>query len=145
VAQRTVPKARGERARRRAKEQPLLDLPDAAPGSEAVRIDLGPALDDEIRWLPKRYRLPVILCYLEGKTHTEAAQSVGWPVGTLKGRLARARERLRVCLARRGLAVSAGSLAVAFVENTAWAVSGMLTFQGIPVELPEDAQDLLRA
>jgi RNA polymerase sigma factor (sigma-70 family) len=62
----------------------------------------------EVDRLPERYRSPVVLCDLEGLTHEEAAARLACPVGTVKGRLSRARERLRGRLLRRGL----GPLAV---------------------------------
>src|SRR5262249_31022533 len=61
--------------------------------------------------LPERYRIPVVLCDLEGLTHQEAAQRLRCPLGTIGVRLMRARDRLRVRLTRRGLAPSAGLLA----------------------------------
>ncbi len=62
-----------------------------------------PLLREEISQLPDRYRLPLVLCYLEGKTNQEAARQLQWPVGTVKGRLSRARQTLRDRLSRRGL------------------------------------------
>ena len=56
---------------------------------------------------PGRYRAAVVLCCLEGLTQQQAAQHLGWPLGTVQSRLARGRERLRVRLMRRGLAPSA--------------------------------------
>jgi DNA-directed RNA polymerase specialized sigma24 family protein len=53
--------------------------------------------------LPDRYRLPLVLCYLEGKSNHEAAAQLRCPVGTIKGRLSRARQTLRERLRRRGL------------------------------------------
>ena len=64
-------------------------------------------LHDEVDRLPEKYRLPVILCYLEGKTNEEVAELLHWPVGTVKGRLSRARDLLRSRLVRRGLVLSA--------------------------------------
>ena len=65
--------------------------------------DLGPALHAEIDRLPEKYRAPIVLCYLQGRTIDEASRQLGWPVGTVGGRLARARDRLRDRLVRQGL------------------------------------------
>jgi RNA polymerase sigma factor (sigma-70 family) len=61
-----------------------------------------PLLADEVNQLPPKYRLPIELCYLEGKTLNEAARDLGCGKGTLGSRLARARKRLRGRLTRRG-------------------------------------------
>jgi RNA polymerase sigma factor (sigma-70 family) len=68
--------------------------------------DVRPALDEEINALPEKYREPVVLCLLEGKTGEEAARELGCPRATVATRLARARQRLQARLARRGLAPS---------------------------------------
>jgi multidrug efflux system membrane fusion protein len=70
--------------------------------------DLRPVLDDEIARLPERYRVPFILCYLEGRTNGEAARQMGCPEGTVASRLAWARQRLRCRLTRRGVTLPAG-------------------------------------
>jgi uncharacterized protein (TIGR03067 family) len=75
--------------------------------------EIAPALHEEISHLPEHYRLPVVLCYLHGKTNEEAAQLLGCATGTVFSRLARARERLRDRLKRRGLPISMGLLAAA--------------------------------
>jgi CxxC motif-containing protein (DUF1111 family) len=69
------------------------------------------ALHEEVRRLPERYRIPVVLCDLEGLTHREAAHRLRCPLGTIGVRLTRARDRLRERLTRRGLAPTAGLLA----------------------------------
>ena len=62
---------------------------------------------------PIAYRSPVVLCDLEGRTYEQAARHLGWPVGTVKSRLSRGRERLRDRLIRRGRrARTLGPLAV---------------------------------
>jgi RNA polymerase sigma factor (sigma-70 family) len=90
------------RARVKPKPGPLPDDCPAqlcdCPTDERERLE---AIHDEIDRLPENYRLPVILCCLEGKSHEEAARQLGWPVGTVHGRLSRARARLRTRLERR--------------------------------------------
>jgi hypothetical protein len=70
-------------------------------------------LQEEVDRLPEKYRVPVILTYLEGKTDEEVAELLRWPVGTVKGRLFRARQLLRPRLSRRGVALSAALLVTA--------------------------------
>jgi RNA polymerase sigma factor (sigma-70 family) len=68
--------------------------------------DLRRGLDEEIAGLTETYRLPVVLCYLQGKTVDEAARLLGCPTGTVSSRLARAKEQLRHGLTRRGWTLS---------------------------------------
>ena len=95
VALRVSRKAKLAAARRRASERRGA-LMAARPESEGARnvTEPCPELHEEINRLQERYRLPVVLCYLEGLTHEQAAQRLGWPLGTVESRLARARERL---------------------------------------------------
>jgi RND family efflux transporter MFP subunit len=75
-------------------------------------FELERLLHEEIDRLPERYRSPVVLCDLEGRSYEQAARHLGWPIGTVKSRLSRGRERLRDRLIRRGVADRAGPLAV---------------------------------
>jgi RNA polymerase sigma factor (sigma-70 family) len=110
VATRTALKARTGAARRQARERRAA-VPEASGTGDAGVDDLGAALHAEVARLPAKYRAPVVLCYFEGRTHDEAAVTLAWPVGTVRGRLSRARALLRSRLARRGLA-PAGVLGV---------------------------------
>jgi RNA polymerase sigma factor (sigma-70 family) len=77
---------------------------------DAPDLSLIPLLCEEVGRLPVNYRLPVVLCYLEGKSCQEAAAQLSCPVGTIKGRLWRARQALRDRLSRRGVDSYSGPL-----------------------------------
>jgi RNA polymerase sigma factor (sigma-70 family) len=119
VAYHVALKARAAALRRRAKERQVRDMPRSEGPDEAVWRDLRPLLDRELHRLPARYRVPVVLCDLEDKTRKEAAAEVGCPEGTLSSRLARGRVLLARRLARHGLALSGGSLALVLARHTA--------------------------
>jgi RNA polymerase sigma factor (sigma-70 family) len=106
VAYRLAIRARADEARRGRIEQRAATRPPAGPPAEAAWRELHAILDEELARLPEKYQAPLVLCYLEGLTHDEAAARLGWPAGTVKSRLARGREVLRSRLTRRGLAPS---------------------------------------
>jgi RNA polymerase sigma factor (sigma-70 family) len=109
VATRVAFKARSTAARWRAREsrvEPMAPAPDPLLGLAMRELQL--ALDEELNRLPERHRVPLVLCYLEGKTHEEAADELGCPTGSMSWRLGRAREALRRRLVRRGLTLSVG-------------------------------------
>ena len=105
VAHKVAARARASAARRRSCERRV--IADPAQG-EQPDPETETLLHQEIGRLPAKYRAPIVLCYLEGLTHDRAAEHLGWPVGTVRGRLARARDLLRNRLTRRGVAVSVG-------------------------------------
>jgi RNA polymerase sigma factor (sigma-70 family) len=122
VASRIARKARAAVQKRQMREKPSPLLPSlVAPA--AADPDLGPVLDEELSRLPEKYRAAVVLCYLQGKTNEEAARLLQWPTGTVKGRLARARDLLRDRLTRRGLQASALLLAAYLAQAQARAAS----------------------
>jgi RNA polymerase sigma factor (sigma-70 family) len=94
--------------------------PVVDPAAEIERSDLRRLLDDELLQLPEKYRAPVVLCDLEGRTHQEAAQQLGWPSGSISRRLERARALLRRRLVHRGVTVAIVLLGATFL---AWSVT----------------------
>ncbi len=112
VARRLALMARrsNNRRRQRERENAVSVAASIDPLDELSARELLLILDEELARLPERYRLPLILCGLEGRSQAEAARLLGWTAGSLKNRLERGRARLRVRLARRGLTLSAGLL-----------------------------------
>ncbi|HEY7309652.1 MAG TPA: sigma-70 family RNA polymerase sigma factor [Gemmataceae bacterium] len=110
VAHTTALRARGLIAKRRAREKQVAEMPEPEARPQELWDDLPPLLDRELSRLPDKYRIPIILCDLEDRPIKEAAKQLGWPQGTLAGRLARARVMLAKRLARHGLTVSGGAL-----------------------------------
>ncbi len=121
VAYHTALKARAATMRRWAKLAQVRDMPKREALMEDTREDWQPLLDQELSRLPDKYREPIVLCDLEGKTRREVARQLGIPEGTLSGRLTTARRRLAKRLARHGVTLSAGSLAAILSQNGALA------------------------
>lgn len=119
VAYRVAAKARVALARRRTHEMRNAGPPVVVQDSDPASREFCNLLDEELARLPEKYRLAVVVCCLQGKTHAEAAAELGWPLGTLKCRLLRGREQLRQRLARRGVVLSTGLLAAFLAEAVA--------------------------
>jgi RNA polymerase sigma factor (sigma-70 family) len=127
VTVRVAARARGTAIRRRVRERHILAAasiaavagggPEAGPSAE--HGEGAAVVHEEVVRLPERYRTPIVLCYFEGLTHDEAASRLSWPVGTVRSRLARARDQLRTRLTRRGVTAPStiGPLA-------AWLIAG---------------------
>jgi RNA polymerase sigma-70 factor (ECF subfamily) len=125
VAQRTARKANAMHARRRQREKQVETMPEAAAGASHAWDRLARLIDDELSHLPEKYRVPVILCDLEGKSIKEATRQLGWVQGTLAGRLARGRAMLAKRLNRQGLLLSGGCLALLLEQSAASAALPM--------------------
>ena len=113
-----------EREAQAARRRPHSERYVTTTGDQAV------VLDEELQRLPARHRVPLVLCYLEGKTNEQAAEVLGCPRGSMSARLAQAREHLRTCLARRGYAVPAAGIATLLASAGAEA--------GVPIRLLSD-------
>ena len=116
VALRIASKEKAGRVRRRVIERQVGErTADTACNFE--QAELRALIDEEIKWLPERYRMPLVLCHLEGLCHDEVAKRLGCPVGTVESRLSRAREKLRMRLERRGIASTPAVLGVTLVPQ----------------------------
>ncbi|WP_165226936.1 RNA polymerase sigma factor [Aquisphaera insulae] len=123
VARRIAVRSRVVSARRREVESLA---GEERPTFEADHSHDVPAaeLHEELDRPPERYRVPLVLCYLEGLTHEQAASRLGCPPRTVETRLARGKARLREKLLRRGVvpsaALGAASLAATAEAPAAW-------------------------
>src|SRR5437762_1871982 len=98
-----------------------VELVAVEPHDDLSWREVEALLDEELHRLPVQYRVPLVCCYLEGVTRDEAAQQLGWSLSTLKRRLERGRELLRLRLVRRGLTLSAALSSSMLTHNTAQA------------------------
>lgn len=112
------------RVRSRRRPGPLGAAAPVAPpvGPDPSWQEACALLHAELDLLPDRYRLPLLLCYLEGETREVAAAALGVTCGVIKGRVRRGCEVLRVRLARRGVTLSVGILAAVTTPRTLRAV-----------------------
>ncbi len=122
VAYRVALEANARAARRRRREVQGVEMNIAEDRHRGPDGDLARAIHEEVRRLPEKYRDPIVLCDLEGLTREQAADQLRWPVGTVSGRLARARDLLRGRLSRRGVALSAGLAGSLLVDRATAAV-----------------------
>jgi RNA polymerase sigma factor (sigma-70 family) len=153
VACRIALRLRRQTARRHDRERAdslIVGSAQSRPGADLDLRDCRPILHEELQRLPARYRQPIILCYFQGLTHEEAAAQLGWPRGTVAGRLARAKKLLHRRLTRRGVVLgvagvlglhtmdlAAAAVPVALVQRTvrtaALAVAGQMAAIATPI------------
>jgi RNA polymerase sigma factor (sigma-70 family) len=146
VAYRSARKIQRQTSRHRAHAMKGTAMQTTDATAEVIWQDLRPVIDEELDRLPAKCRAAVVLCYLEGLKAEEAARQLGCPRGTILSRLARARERLRAGLSKRGLVLTAGFLGVllarkasasnslpsVFVQSTATAACRFAAVENIP-------------
>ena len=155
VAHRTARNLKAKAALRSKRESEASEMPRPSELSDMTYRELAAILDEEISKLPPKYKLPLLLCYLEGKTNAQAASQLGWPEGSMSRRLSRARELLRSRLAKRGLTLSAALLVAAFsrpasasvpsqlVDSTVDAASRVLQDESPIEDLDPTAEEIL--
>lgn len=160
VAVRTARRARFAASRQRTADVETLAEATEESTDAAFELDVRPMLHEELARLPGKYREPIVLCHLEGKSHEEAARLLAWPVGTVSGRLSRGRQLLKARLERRGVAVPSAMLASSrwlslpsataellspsLVESTLAAAARLATAGTIPATVQSLTQGVLR-
>jgi RNA polymerase sigma factor (sigma-70 family) len=126
TAHRMSLKARTASRRRTDHEaQAKARTPQPEPITELSVREFQVILDEELSRLPEKYRAPILLCCLEGRSRDEAARCLGWPLATVKDRLEQGRERLRARLAERGLLLGSALL-------SAWLLESATLHAGVP-------------
>jgi RNA polymerase sigma factor (sigma-70 family) len=127
VAFNTARRLRRTSSRRSLHEKPFAEIEEPCAG-EASHLDreVVATLDEELSRLPDRYRLPIVLCDLEGLARREAARQLGCPEGTVAGSLARARVLLASRLTKRGLAPAGSFIGAVLSDQGVSAVSSAL-------------------
>jgi RNA polymerase sigma factor (sigma-70 family) len=120
VAYRVALCSRSAEARRRKHERRGAErAAKVSNGIERTEADVHAVIHEEVARLPEHYRVPIVLCDLEGRTHEQVARQLGWPLGTVKSRQVRGRERLKQRLIGRGLAPTAALGLVAALAGPA--------------------------
>jgi RNA polymerase sigma factor (sigma-70 family) len=152
VAWRTAMRARTMADRRRRREAVVSALPEPIQHESVEMSDALAILDEEIVRLPEHYRLPLVLCELEGQSRKDVAGKLRIPEGTISSRLAAARKRLAGRLRQRGVALSIAALSAALAQAVSAQPPVALiaraalaaTRETIPVPVAELSQGVLR-
>ena len=115
------------RAARRVRREGLLGDLDQFPAPASVSEaptdeELTRVLYEELAQLPDKYRAPLVLCFIDGLSHAAAARRLGWPIGTVAGRVAEAKSRLLRRLTRRGVQAPAAGLVGVMVADAGRAI-----------------------
>jgi RNA polymerase sigma-70 factor (ECF subfamily) len=121
VAYRTSLKARARLHRQQTRETVMANVPDRHAEMHIATDDMVAILDEELNALPDKYRIPVVLCELQGQPRSVAARALKIPEGTLSSRLATARRMLRERFVHRGITLSVGALALALSASASTA------------------------
>jgi RNA polymerase sigma factor (sigma-70 family) len=141
VARRVALEARGAASRRHvpAPLDPEVAWVHDHDGLE--RDELHAVLHEELGRLPEKYRDPIVLCYIEGLPHEAVARQLGWPLGTVRTRIARGRDLLGERLIRRGMTTAAVLLALRLLPKSAVAVPPRLAEATVRAAVHAEAGD----
>src|SRR5262249_18566289 len=134
VAHRLARRTKQQRTRRRAHEKRAADMRDTAT-TATNWPDVQAALDQALDALPEKYRAALILCYLEGLTHADAAQRLGRPLATLHSHVAPGRKLLRERLIKQGLTLSTAGISSLLLASAATATPTALAKTTVRIAL----------
>jgi RNA polymerase sigma factor (sigma-70 family) len=124
----------------------VADIPAEASTDPVEADECSAVVVAEVQRLPDKFRLPVLLCFFEGCSHTEAADRLGWAVGTVASRLARAKDRLRDRLSSRGVVLPAVLASAGVSASMVRATVVMATTpSGMPAGISELTREVLNA
>ena len=150
VARKVALRAKKQAIQRHTKEHGVRrEFGVVSAGDEGIEAqELASVLDQELERLPEKYRTPLVLCYLEGLSHDEAARRLRWPVGTVRSRMAGGRDRLRRRLVTRGIAAPSALLAAESMNQAVEAsalssstiartVQSVVAFYSSPMNFPQ--------
>ncbi len=126
VAHRVARRSRSDTARRNACERGEVEM-EFHRARENPEETHAVELHEELNRLPRAYRDVIVMCDLEGYTHEETARLLAWRLGTVKGRLTRARANLRHRLERRGVVLSTAAVSALLSCDVSAAVHAFLT------------------
>jgi RNA polymerase sigma factor (sigma-70 family) len=121
VAYRVSRMSKNKETRRRARQRGIAQQQPAEARDDIHWHELRLVLDEELGKLPEKYRTPLVLCYLEGRTRDEAAKQLGVSKAVFRRRLEYGRDQLGRQLARRGLTLSAALSAPLLADAAAQA------------------------
>jgi RNA polymerase sigma factor (sigma-70 family) len=143
VAYRTAMKARVMNAKRQTKEREAGKMTRSQSSSDEELLE---HLDHELSRLPDKYRVPVVLCELEGRSRKEVARVLGLPEGTLSWRLAQAKKMLAKRLSRHELTIPLAALAVGLSPTLrASTLKGALTAGTVPAKVLALTEGVMKA
>jgi RNA polymerase sigma factor (sigma-70 family) len=123
VAHRLALKTRVRQARRQDRERRAAEAQPMKRDSDSSWQEVQTALDAALDRLPEKYRAALVLCYLEGKSHAEAARQLGCPLATLRTHVARGRKLLRDRLTKHGLTLSTAGIVSLLLASAASAAA----------------------
>ncbi|WP_010583822.1 sigma-70 family RNA polymerase sigma factor [Schlesneria paludicola] len=122
IACRIAKRARAQSLRTLRQESRPLEMISTDPGATDPAVMLPneetlSLIHDEIAQMPERFRVPLILCAVEGELKEDVARRLGWSVGSVKGRLERARDMLQLRLKKRGVILPAAALTTLLAQQ----------------------------